>query len=734
MSPFVRNRNWMQLQFAGSIVACFCAAVGICVAAEAQWDTFADTWAACDALNRRVPMFAETGPPRANRFVGVFYFLWLGPHARGGPYDVTKILAKDPAAMQKPDSPLWGPLYAAHHWGESMFGYYQTDDPYVLRKHAQMLADAGVDAIIFDVTNQYTYRSNYMALLREFDAVRRLGGRTPQVAFLCPFWEPARVVNELFQDLYQPNLYPHLWFQWDGKPLILADASKIGRIEIYAQHDTPVKLAPGHTWGQSFTNSAFLEGVEGCFPTWGTRDSALTLTLKRDGPAGEVLARQRFENVADNAWLGPKLPKPLPPGRYYLEASEPKGTIGWWGLQDKPLPAGAAYVDGQPVSGSRNLRLNHQDPRKEQILKFFTFRKPQPDYFQGPTGPDMWSWLEVYPQHVFYNSRGEKEQMSVGVAQNAVGRRCGSMSEPGARGRSFHDGATDTAPDAVLKGLNFAEQFEHALRNDPRFIFITGWNEWIAGLHHEFAGVKLPVMFVDEFDQEHSRDIEPMRGGHGDNYYYQMVSYIRRYKGVRPPPLVRPPCTILITEDFSQWANVLPEYRDDRGDNVNRDFPGYNNFTRYTNFSARNDLVLGKVARDNRFVYFYLQAASALRPANILEGLHLLVDIDQDYRTGWEGYDLIINRAPAENGLMTVEKNSGGWNWKPVGTAKYFARDARLHLAIPREIFGQGRRLHFDFKWTDNVPLKDGIMTLYTHGDTAPNARFNYRFDEPQLQ
>ena len=30
-------------------------------------------------------------------------------------------------------------------------------------------------------------------------------------------------------------------------------------------------------------------------------------------------------------------------------------------------------------------------------------------------------------------------------------------------------------------------------------------------------------MFVDQFDQEHSRDIEPMKGGHGDNYYYQMV-------------------------------------------------------------------------------------------------------------------------------------------------------------------------------------------------------------------
>jgi hypothetical protein len=29
-----------------------------------------------------------------------------------------------------------------------------------------------------------------------------------------------------------------------------------------------------------------------------------------------------------------------------------------------------------------------------------------------------------------------------------------------------------------------------------------------------------PVTFVDEFSAEFSRDIEPMKGGHGDNYVY----------------------------------------------------------------------------------------------------------------------------------------------------------------------------------------------------------------------
>ena len=42
------------------------------------WDTYSDTWVATDALGRRLPTYAEVGPPRKNRTVGLFYFLWHG--------------------------------------------------------------------------------------------------------------------------------------------------------------------------------------------------------------------------------------------------------------------------------------------------------------------------------------------------------------------------------------------------------------------------------------------------------------------------------------------------------------------------------------------------------------------------------------------------------------------------------------------------------------------------------
>ena len=58
------------------------------------------------------------------RQVGLFYFLWLGEHGRTGPYDVSKILAADPDAGRKPDSPVWGGHGVYHHWGEPLYGYY----------------------------------------------------------------------------------------------------------------------------------------------------------------------------------------------------------------------------------------------------------------------------------------------------------------------------------------------------------------------------------------------------------------------------------------------------------------------------------------------------------------------------------------------------------------------------------------------------------------------------------
>ncbi|HNQ73703.1 MAG TPA: hypothetical protein PKN95_08880 [Verrucomicrobiota bacterium] len=698
------------------------------VAAQPDWDNYSDTWVATDALGRTVPTYPAVPAPRADRTVGIFYFLWLGEHIQGGPFDVRKILAADPQAMQKPDSPLWGPLHAPHHWGESLFGYYLTNDEGVLRKHAQMLSDAGVDVVIFDVTNQITYRDWYRALLRVWADMRRQGNRTPQVAFLTPFWSPSKVVHELWRDLYQPELHPELWFRWEGKPLILADPELVFVSEENAHQDAPAEIQSGHPLGQSFTTDRALQTVSARFATWHTSTGAVTLTLRSNGPAGPVVATERFQNVRDNSWLRLKLQPPAPAGTYFLEASEPQGHIGWWSHPEDKFSRGSAFADGAAVAGDRTLRLAFTDAETEALLRFFTFRAPQPDYFKGPTKSNMWSWLEVYPQHVFTNAAGQKEQMSVGIAQNAVNGRLGSMSEPGAHGRSFHAGATDTRPDAVRLGLNVTEQWARALQEDPRFIFVTGWNEWIMGRFAEFNGIKLPVMFVDQFDQEHSRDIEPMRGGHGDDYYYQFVSYVRKFKGARPlPPVQSRPITV--DGRFDDWRAVQPEFRDTVGDPVHRGHRGWDAKVTYRNETGRNDIVAAKFSSDRETAWFYVRTRDPITAPQGTNWMLLFLDADANPKTGWLGYDVVVNRTAAGS-LETNVANR--FAWSSAGSVSCRVAGNELELAIPWKLLGlQSPAARLDFKWADNCLAADDWTDFTLNGDTAPNDRFNYRAHQP---
>ena len=707
-----------------ALLAALTVALAAPASAQAPRDLRSDTWVATDALGRSLPTSAEAGPPRKEKYVAVFYFLWLGRHGDQGPFDISKILAGDPDALKKPTSPPWGPMLYPHHWGESIFGYYVADDEAVIRKHAQMLADADVDMIVFDVTNQLTYPESWRALGRVFDRMKREGNRVPQFAFLCPFGDPRKVVRELWHDLYQPGLHADLWARWDGKPLILADPAALDSGIERGRRRTPVELRPGQTLGRTFTTDRPITAVSAACPTWETRDSAVTATLYR---RGERVASRRFEGVQDNAWLTLELDAPLPAGSYELRLSEPKGHVGWW--SDPRARDGGALVDGAAVPGDRAIRLRPADDPDAAIRKFFTFRKPQPDYFQGPTGPNQWGWLEVTPQHAFRDAAGAAEEVAAGVGQNAADGKLSVFTTPNAHGRSFHDGKEPGPGGRDASGRNFAEQWDRARKIDPKLIFVTNWNEWIAG---RFSPANMPlygtgpVTFVDEFDAEFSRDIEPMKGGHGDNYYYQMVANIRRFKGARPiPPVESKPITI--DGKFDDWRGVAPEFRDTIGDPVHRDHRGWGKGSRYVNQTGRNDLVEAKVSLDAENAFFYLRAADRL--ADGPAGVILFLDVDRDARTGWLGYDFVVNRKPAGPGRPTLERNVGGrYEWGSPVEVAIGVSDRELELAIPRAALGLvALPVEIDFKWADHIGQTGDWSDFTLNGDVAPNDRFNYR-------
>ena len=105
----------------------------------------------------------------------------------------------------------------------------------------------------------------------------------------------------------------------------------------------------------------------------------------------------------------------------------------------------------------------------------------------------------------------------------------------------------------------------------------------------------------------------------------------------------------------------------------------------------------------------------------------LFLDTDGDAKTGWLGYDFRINQTRTAD-TASIERWDGS-TWQQVSSAKWEARGRDLHLAVLRATVGLvSTPLRFDFKWADNLPESPDALDFLDQGDTAPNARFNYRY------
>ncbi len=566
---------------------------------------------ATDALGRKLPAFNEVGAIKKGKFVGIFYWTWHTEQgAKSPPLNVTEYLARQPRAIDIYNDPVWPKVKTPWFWSQPLFGYYLDTDAWVLRKHAEMLADAGVDVIVFDCTNgNNTWKESYKKLCEVFTQARKDGVKTPQIAFMLPFWMTRggrEIIYELYNELYNPGVYNDLWFLWKGKPLIIA------------------------------------------------------------------------------------------------------------------MPELMADVKGNADSTASNRR----------IKEFFTFRPGQPVYNKGPERPDHWGWLEIYPQHGFgKNTDGSYEQATVGVAQNwSKERGLTAMNAPGAFGRSYtSEHGQNREPGAVDNGYNFQEQWNRALQIDPEFIFVTGWNEWIAGRYDVWQ--QQSNAFPDEFNEEGSRDIEPMKGGHGDNYYYQLVSNIRRFKGMQEEQAASLPVTIPIDGRFAEWSSVTPVFQASRGNTIHRSSDGWGSL-HYENTTGRNDIVQARVARDDNNIYFYVATASPMTAKTDAGWMRLFIDIDNNKNTGWEGYDFVINRS-SPNKKATIEKSDGGWLWSKAGDAEYAVNGNQMEISVPKNILHLKAGIDFGFKWSDNMQEDGDIMNFLINGDAAPLGRFNYHYMVP---
>ena len=316
----------------------------------------------------------------------MFYWTWHNPNmvSYGTVGNISQILKENPYAIKEKDNPVWDRGGSnTHFWGEPLFGYYRTTAPYVLRKHAEMLADAGVDVVFFDCTNApFLWDESYNALMKTWDQARKDGVKVPKISFLLPFGPSDAsydMIKRLYNDVYKVRKYQNLWFTWQGKQMLMG------------------------------------------------------------------------------------------------------------------------YNDNIPTNNAEDREMKN----------FFTFRPGQADYVNGPSNNTQWGWQEIYPQNKYaYN-----EEVAVGVAQNTCASNyyhASAFNIPGTLGRSYtgKNKSWDTRPDSYLYGANFQGQWDRGIQLDPYLIFVTGWNEYIAG-KWDTGWQGDPFSFVDQFDWEHSRDIEP---------------------------------------------------------------------------------------------------------------------------------------------------------------------------------------------------------------------------------
>ena len=184
------------------------------------------------------------------------------------------------------------------------------------------------------------------------------------------------------------------------------------------------------------------------------------------------------------------------------------------------------YWDNKPF-----MLTTHKTPEAFPLKDLYTVRSMWGlgvDYNGG-----QWCFLSINNWHKFSKAAdGSVEQVSVAVASQET-----------------YMSRLDTAHGRE-GGMFWYAQWLCAFEHQPKIVTLTWWNEWTA----QRIDIGGEYIFTDAYNQEYSRDIEPMEGGHGDQYYQWMIRYISAYKGGLE-------CPVLIEDEYrDQLEDFMKKY------------------------------------------------------------------------------------------------------------------------------------------------------------------------------
>jgi len=537
-----------------------------------------------------------------SRDVGIFYFLSLGQHETDTVVNVSELLKEEDGLermfLDKDYQFAGNPAY---FWAEPIFGYYNSADTWVIRKHLEMLSAAGVDFLVFDVTNAVTYDTVALRIINEVVKLKEAGwDECPTLAFYTASYTH-RIIKQLYEDYYKFDKYDSAWYKIDGKPLI------IGRID---------------------------------------------------------------------------------------------------------------YADDLLEARGRGDKSYKPEEFSEEIQNYFHFRE-----CQWPSEPFLengFPWIEwTYPAEVHNGI------INVAVASHP----CPPMSDSvifGADnwGRGWNVLTKKNEPEKAAEGQFFQSTWNVALEADPAIVFVTGWNEWVAGrLDHGDT-----YMMVDLCNTEFSRDAEPMKGGHQDNFYIQLAANIRAYKSVPlgDAKVKADDITIDIGVDDSRWEGAHAVFAAANISDRGRNSSGAGSEIKYKTDAVRNFITEVKIVEDSENYYFRIETLGDVvrRENGETSWMNIFIGTGRIADKGWEGYEYVIGRSEKGNKL-SVEKLGSGFSLKKAGEAEFNVIGNATLVKLPKSITGSGT---FYFKVADGIENETDISDYYSSGESFPIGALSFRY------
>ena len=548
---------------------------------------------------------------KEDKEVGIFYFLWLGQHGAPEIYDISKILpehGKD--ILFHTDDRKVSPAGQFHWWSQPLYGYYNSSDEFVIRRHMELLTQAGVDFLVFDVTNCFTYQSVAEKVMKVISELRAEGWDAPQITYMTHS-RSIQTIKTLYNDVYKKELYPESWYRVDGKPMIIG-----------------------------YTKEAD--------------------DMKEAAERGDTSYR----------------PGDLP----------------------------------------------------QELQDFFYTRHVLWPYENGSGIDKAWPYTEwQYPQPV------RTDMISVSIATHPALPFSFSLTHEGRMnwGRGYDPRRKKNLAEGVESGTFFDYQWQTVFKRDPRFVMITGWNEWVAQ-KNLYEG---EYCFVDGVNMEYSRDAEPMKGGYEDAYYIQMMYNIRKYKYDPAEGMIADTVrkTIDVNGAATQWDNVNAVYRRVGKDDGSRNSVGGAPTVRYEQEAVRNNITEVRVTNDTENLYFYIKCENDIVTAEDGNWMNLFIGLGTSPTVkGWESYEFAINRT--RNGsAAAIEKLNPDYTGEALeATATYSVQGNVMQISIPRAALGLENGGDFYFKVADGVADPAEIMDYYATGRSLPMGRLSYLYQMDQ--